>query len=519
MRLSKQYQTLRLILGDQLNSNHSWFKQQDARILYVLAEMPSEVGYTKHHVQKVCAFFLAMQAFAEHLEQSGHHVVWLTLDETHLHATIEDCLAALIKRFKPSALEYQQPDEYRLSAALSSLDVGVSVTRCESEHFILPFSELTTYFSPKKSHLMESFYRKMRQKTQYLMENQKPIGGKWNFDAQNRQKITVKDLPGIPKPLCFENDATEVLKRLKRHNVETFGQADEYLRWPVTSQQAIELLDYFCEQGLPRFGQFQDAMTNQSEYAWSLYHSRVSFALNAKLLSPKEVIETALQAYEQSSGMISIAQIEGFVRQILGWREYIRGMYWVNMPEYQSLNFFNAQRALPEYFWTGQTKMACMNACLGQSLETSYAHHIQRLMVIGNFCLLAGIDPDQVDAWYLGVYIDAIEWVEMPNTRGMSQFSDGGLIATKPYCASGSYINKMSDYCKGCAYNVKEKTSDDACPFNALYWHFIDRNSEQLSKNPRMGMSYRTWNHRFDQQQRAAILKKAQIHLVQLENL
>jgi deoxyribodipyrimidine photolyase-related protein len=259
-------------------------------------------------------------------------------------------------------------------------------------------------------------------------------------------------------------------------------------------------------------------MTHQGKQRWSLYHARISFALNSKILHPSEVVQATLDRYYSGNESIEIAQIEGFVRQIIGWREYVRGVYWVNMPDYKELNQLNATNTLPDYFWTGNTKMRCVKHAVDQSLNYSYAHHIQRLMVTGNFAMLAGIDPDQLDQWYLGIYIDAIEWVEMPNTRGMSQFADGGLIATKPYAASGSYINKMSDYCAACDYKVKERTTEDACPFNSLYWRFMMSNSERLKNNPRTAMAYRSWN-KMQPEIKQAILQRGDYCIENLEQL
>jgi len=259
-------------------------------------------------------------------------------------------------------------------------------------------------------------------------------------------------------------------------------------------------------------------MTHKSEHAWSLYHSRVSFALNSKILHPMQVIERAIVEYHSRPEEISLAQIEGFVRQIIGWREFVRGMYWVNMPEYSNLNELDAQKDLPEFFWTGETKMNCMSQSIKQSLEYAYAHHIQRLMVTGNFALLAGLNPDQVDDWYLGIYIDAIEWVEMPNTRGMSQFADGGLIASKPYTASGAYINRMSDYCSGCHYKVKEKVGETSCPFNSLYWHFMHRHRDKFGRNPRIGMVYRNLD-KMEDSLREQVFERAEAILENLDSL
>ena len=316
----------------------------------------------------------------------------------------------------------------------------------------------------------------------------------------------------------FANPVGSYLERIKKHKIDTLGSGTEELLWPVNRQQSLQLLDFFCEYCLPNFGRFQDAMTQHGESRWSLYHSRISFALNCKILHPMQVIDAALKRFSETDSGVDLAQVEGFVRQILGWREYVRAVYWVNMPDYAKGNSFGAERDLPDYFWTGETKMACMKQAIDQSLEYAYAHHIQRLMVTGNFALLAGIDPDQVDQWYLGIYIDAIERVEMPNTRGMSQFADGGLIATKPYAASGSYINKMSDYCKDCHYSVKERFTEDACPFNSLYWHFMQRHSERFSRNPRTAMAYRTWD-KMDSEVRQALLARADFYLENLNDL
>lgn len=492
--MQESYKTLRLVMGDQLNASHSWYQDEDNSVLYVLAELRQEVSYVKHHVQKIAAFFLGMQGFASALQLAGHQVLHLKLEDTESYSDLPDLLTQLCARFNIERFEHQRPDEYRLLSQIENINFkeqNIEYACVDSEHFILPFEEIDKYFKKGKSTRLEGFYRKMRQRHQIMMEGDDPLGGQWNFDVENRNKLKKQDLADIPKPLVFENHIGDLLIRLENHGIQHFGEIGDTLLWPVTRKQSIALLDYFCEFGLPRFGQFQDAMTANSEHAWSLYHSRLSFSMNAKILSPMVVIKRAVEEFESRPNEISIAQIEGFVRQIIGWREFVRGMYWVNMPSYSDLNSLSAKRNLPEYFWSANTKMNCMQQSLSQSLDYAYAHHIQRLMVIGNFCLLAGIDPDQVDEWYLGVYIDAIEWVEMPNTRGMSQFADGGLIASKPYTASGSYINRMSDYCSSCHYSVKEKVGEAACPFNSLYWHFMDRHKERFSKNPRIGMVYR----------------------------
>ncbi len=514
----KKYHSLRLILGDQLNASHSWYRAQDDGVLYLIAELHQEASYVRHHVQKVCAFFAAIEGFATALSSAGHQVKHLTLDDTAGFTDLNALIAALCKEHSIEQFDYQQPDEYRLSEQLKQLDIGIPISCYESEHFLLAHDELANYINVGKHNRMESFYRKLRKRFDILMEGSEPLGERWNFDGENRNKLKAADILEVPQPLLFANPVGHYLERIQRHKIDTLGSATEDLLWPVNRQQSLQLLDFFCEYCLPNFGRFQDAMTQHGESRWSLYHSRISFALNSKILHPMQVIEAAIKRFAEPDSGVDLAQVEGFVRQILGWREYVRAVYWVNMPDYGERNSFEAKRDLPNYYWTGDTKMACMKQAIDQSLEYAYAHHIQRLMVTGNFAMLAGIDPDQVDQWYLGIYIDAIEWVEMPNTRGMSQFADGGLIATKPYAASGSYINKMSDYCKDCHYSVKERFTENACPFNSLYWSFMQRHSERFSRNPRTAMAYRTWD-KMDAEVKQALLARADYCLSNLDQL
>lgn len=516
---------LRLILGDQLNASHSWYQQQSADTLYVIAELKQETNYVPHHVQKVCAFFAAMNAFAEALQTAGHRVLHLTLDDTCSYQDLPALLCELFKRFQVTQFEYQLADEYRLRRQLSEFSqvTGVAVLAYETEHFYLSDSELGDYFKASKKHRLEHFYRKLRQRFNLLMQGGQPAGGQWNFDADNRQKLKAADLQEVPTPLLFANNVSSILQRLERHNVTTIGIAQTELLWPVTRKQALELLVFFCQHCLIRFGRFQDAMTDKlgglvENKQWSLYHSRLSFALNAKILSPQQVIDAAITAYQVSDGEVSLPQIEGFVRQILGWREFVRGVYWANMPEYGQLNALAANNNLPSWFWSGETKMNCLHHAIKQSLDYAYAHHIQRLMVTGNFCLIAGIEPEQVDEWYLGIYIDAIEWVEMPNTRGMSQFADGGIVGSKAYAASGNYINKMSDYCKDCHYQVRESHSENACPLNALYWQFMVQHIDDFKANPRNRMVYGNWLKK-PERDRELVLKRAQFLLGNIEQI
>jgi len=324
---------------------------------------------------------------------------------------------------------------------------------------------LKEFFAGKKHCLMESFYRWMRKRCDILMEKGKPVGGQWNFDRQNRQAYDHRT--PIPPPLLFENDVSDIVQAIQNQKVQTIGEIQPTrLIWPTTRAQSLSLMKSFTAQLLPAFGTYQDAMTRRN---WHLFHSRLSFAMNTKMLHPLEVIDAAIKAWQKKPNKITISQIEGFVRQILGWREFMRGIYWAFMPDLADLNYFDHQAALPDFYWTGNTRMNCLGAAIGQSLKHAYAHHIQRLMLTGNFALLAGVHPDRVDEWYLGIYIDAIQWVELPNTRAMSQFADGGRVATKPYVSSANYIHSMSDYCEDCQYDWKKRHGQKSCPLNCLY--------------------------------------------------
>jgi deoxyribodipyrimidine photolyase-related protein len=477
---------LRLILGDQLNLQHSWFQESDNNTIYVLAEMRQETDYVKHHIQKIVGFFLSMRNFYKAIQTQGHQAVYFQITDADNPQDLEKIIASCIEKYKIEKFEYQLPDEYRLDQQLKTISSNLKIKSqaFDSEHFYTTRHELSDFFEGKKLLLMENFYRNMRKKHHILMNGSTPLGNQWNFDADNRKKY--KGEVPVPSEKNFHANVSEVVAQIKDAGIITFGNIDSHnFSWPTSREQSLEVLDYFCNNLLIHFGDYEDAMHTDEKF---LFHSRLSFAMNSKMLSPKEVIETVIAFYQENVSEISISQVEGFVRQILGWREYIRGIYWKEMPDYANMNALKNYNKLPDFFWTGKTKMNCMSHAISQSLDEAYAHHIQRLMVIGNFTLLTQIHPDEVDAWYLGVYIDAIEWVEMPNTRGMSQYADGGIIATKPYVSSGSYINKMSNNCSKCHYNVKEKFGEKACPFNALYWNFLDEKKEYFKGNQRMGM-------------------------------
>lgn len=508
--------TLRLVLGDQLNSEHSWYSRVDPAVLYVLMETRAEATYVPHHIQKLVGFFAAMRSFAAHLKEKGHRVHYIALDDPHNAHSFSENLRALCTKHSPSLIEYQEPDEWRVDQELCSLSraLSVDVRGVSSEHFLTTRSELRELFGDKRNYLMETFYRHMRKKTGYLMSDGKPVGGKWNLDAENRSALPRDHRP--PRRNGFAHDVSEVYAMVQSEKIPSIGSLNpSSFRWPLCRADAEHVLTEFCEQLLPHFGEYQDAMHTEHRF---LYHSLLSFALNTKMISPREVCERALKTWESRQDSISLSQIEGFIRQIIGWREYMRGIYWAHMPKYRSLNVLGHSRELPQYFWTGETKMNCVRHAVRQSLEEAYAHHIQRLMITGNFCLLAGINPDQVDEWYLGIYIDAIEWVEITNTRGMSQHADGGIVATKPYVSSAQYIKKMSNYCQGCAYDYRKKTGEGACPFNSLYWHFYDRHRSHFERNPRVGMMYRVLG-KMDPKERSALLTQARKYLDNLNAL
>jgi deoxyribodipyrimidine photolyase-related protein len=508
--------TLRLILGDQLNTKHSWFEQKNDEVSYVMLEVMQEQRYVMHHVQKILAFFAAMRNFAHQLTKKGHQVIYLTLDDPDNQQDFEKNLQRIIQQEKFTRFEYLLPDEYRLDEQLKHIctQLKIETGSADTEHFLTQRLDVQQFFKGKKRVLMEPFYRHMREKLHILMQGDEPLGDRWNFDADNRKKYDGQ-VPLEP-PVLYNHDVTALKQMIDGKKVKYFGEVNAgQLVWPLSRQEALKSLAYFCEHLLPHFGTYEDAMLQDHI---SLFHSRLSFALNSKMLSPVEVVSQVLKHYEQNKHLITLQQVEGYIRQVVGWREFMRGIYWSEMPGYDQKNFFNHQTEIPHWYWDGNTKMNCLNKCIGQSLEQAWAHHIQRLMVIGNFSLLAGINPDEVDAWYLGVYIDAIQWVEITNTRGMSQFADGGLIASKPYVATAAYINKMSDYCKHCHYDYKKKYGDRACPYNSLYWNFFDRNADKLQSNPRIGMAYVTLK-KMKPDEREKIMQQAEIYLSDLNAL
>ncbi len=510
------YKQIRLILGDQLNIRHSWFKTPNPEILYVMMEIRPESEYVTHHIQKIVGIFLNMRTFAHDLHMMGHEVKYLRINDTdNLHSFVDNIMT-LAKIHNITSAAYIEPDEYRLEKLLEETFKSLNMTfsKVSAEHYFATRDDLKQLLPGNTSVLMENFYHQMRRKHRVMMNGEKPVGGQWNFDKENRNKLPVGVTP--PPPKMFRHQIADLLAEIHQAGLKHIGTIDpEAFPWPVGRMEGLEVLEYFINHLLIQFGTYQDAMSNESQ---SLFHSRLSFALNIKLISPVEVVRAVEKYWEANQNKISITQTEGFIRQIIGWREYMRGIYWKYMPEFESLNFFNHNRPLPSWFWTGKTGMTCLRIAIEQSLEHGYAHHIQRLMVTGNFCLLTGADPDAVDRWYLGIYLDAFQWVEITNTRGMSQYADGGIIGTKPYVSSASYIHRMSDHCKGCSYDHKKRTGKNACPFNSLYWRFLAMNEDKLGANQRMSMMYSVW-HKMDKTTKNELIDQANYYLDYIEDL
>ncbi|SEM78367.1 deoxyribodipyrimidine photolyase-related protein [Pseudorhodobacter antarcticus] len=476
-----------LILGDQLSLDIAALKSANpAHDVVVMAEVRAEGTYAPHHPQKIALVLTAMRKFAAELGAKGWQVAYTRLDDADNSHSISGELLRRAAEFSRTHVTATRPGEWRLIAALQ--DVPLDVTILEDDRFIASHADFDTWADGRKQLRMEWFYRDMRRKTGLLMDGDQPTGGQWNFDHDNRKRAAQDMLR--PQALRFELDQVtdEVLALVETEFPDHFGRLRPF-HWATDRAGALQALHHFITHSLPRFGDEQDAMLMDAPF---ISHSLLSPYLNIGLLSPLEVCQAAATAHQK--GKAPLNAVEGFIRQIIGWREFVRGIYFHQGPDYTSRNALGHSRALPPLYWGGKTRMTCLSQSVAQTRDHAYAHHIQRLMVTGTFGLLAGIDPAHLHEWYLAVYIDAFEWVEAPNTLGMSQFADGGLLASKPYAASGAYINRMSDYCGSCAYKVAEKTGPDACPFNSLFWDFVQRHRDVLAKNPRMGQMVRTWD-------------------------
>ncbi|MBT8459008.1 MAG: cryptochrome/photolyase family protein [Boseongicola sp.] len=499
-----------LVLGDQLTFDIASLKAADkTKDIVVMAEVADEASYVPHHPKKIAFLFSAMRHFAENLRQVGWRVNYTKFEDSGAHASIGAALLAAAEEHRCSKVLATEPGEWRLLKHLN--DIPLDVTQLEDDRFVASHAEFLSWAEGRKELRLEWFYREMRRKSGLLMDGDKPEGGKWNFDQDNR-----KPAPGgvdFSGPMHFRPDhiTSEVLDLVETRFGDNFGDLRPFW-FAVTSDDAHRALAHFVDGGLAKFGDYQDAMLSDERFLW---HAVLSMYLNVGLLSPLEVCRAAESAWKD--GRAPLNAVEGFIRQIIGWREFVRGIYFHEGPDYVSRNFLDHDRALPALYWGGETKMHCLSQAVDQTRAEAYAHHIQRLMVTGNFALLAGVHPHEVHEWYLAVYADAYEWVEAPNTVGMSQFADGGVVGSKPYVSSGNYIDRMSDYCKTCAYSVKTKTGEGACPFNLLYWHFLDRHRKRFASNPRMGNMYRTWD-RMNADKRETIIAEADAFLRALEN-
>jgi deoxyribodipyrimidine photolyase-related protein len=497
-----------LVLGDQLSPEIAALKAADrTRDVVVMAEVMGEGTSVPHHPQKIALILAAMRKFAAGLAADGWRVAYSRLDDPENSQTISGELLRRVAEYGTSEVMATKPGEWRVLQDLE--EVPLRVTVLEDDRFIASEAEFAAWAAGRKQLRMEWFYRDMRRKTGLLMAGDQPAGGQWNFDHDNRKPAKADLLR--PRPQGFEPDAAvaEVLD-LVEERFRHFGRLRPF-RWATDRAGAMAALQDFIADRLPRFGDEQDAMLEGEPF---LSHALISPYLNLGLLGPMEVCRAVEEAWK--AGRVPLPAAEGFIRQIIGWREYVRGIWSLRGPDYLKGNALGHARKLPAAYWGGETRMACMAAAIGQTRDLAYAHHIQRLMVTGNFALLAGVDPGKVHEWYLSVYIDAFEWVEAPNTIGMSQFADGGLLGSKPYVSSGAYIDRMSDHCGSCHYRVKEKTGDRACPFNLLYWHFLDRHRERFRANPRMGQMYRVWDG-MDEGHRENVLEGAERVLARLD--
>lgn len=490
---------LRLILGDQLTQSVSSLVGATTDDIVLMCEVHQEATYVKHHKKKIVFVFSAMRHFAQTLRDQGLNVNYVTYDDPKNTGSLAREVVRLTSQYDLSEVIVTAPGEHRLLADMRTWSdvIDLPVTVRPDDRFLCSPDEFSAWAEGRKQLRMEYFYREMRRKHSVLMTDDGPVGGQWNFDADNR-KPPPKNLM-VPDTFHTPVDpiTQEVIALVTANFPDHFGDIYPF-HFAVSRDEALQALDMFIDERLCLFGDYQDAMIQEEPW---MYHSHIGLYLNCGLLTPLECISRAEGAYHH--GTAPLNAVEGFIRQILGWREYVRGIYWLKMPEYKTMNFLEAKRPLPDFYWTADTQMNCMRQCITETKQNAYAHHIQRLMVLGNFALIAGLDPEEVNEWYMLVYADAYEWVELPNVSGMVLFADGGQLASKPYAASGAYINKMSNYCGTCRYQPTVKNGPKACPFNYLYWDFIDRNTAKLRGNPRMGFMYKTLDRMSDEKRQA----------------
>ena len=491
-----------LVLGDQLWDDSpalDFAASADDRV--VMIEAGEEATYVPQHKLRLVLFFSAMRHFRDRLRKRGFAVHYSALEDNENRGAIGLELVRLIGAFGPEQIVCLEPGDYRVRSSIEDACVegGVALRFVEDTHFLGSVQDFRRHAEGRKSLVMEYFYREMRRRTGILMDGNQPVGGQWNFDADNRRSFGKSGPPEIKAPRRFPSDEITytVIRMVGKRFADAPGKIDAF-DYPVTSDQARDALRDFVDHRLADFGRYQDAMATGHPY---LFHSRLSSSLNLHLLDPRETIDAAIKAYED--GEAELNSVEGFVRQILGWREFVRGIYWTRMPGYADRNALEADLDVPAFMWTGDTEMACIRASVAQLIDHAYAHHIQRLMVLGLFAMLLGARPYDVHRWHMSMYADAIDWVSLPNVLGMSQHADGGLVGTKPYAASGNYINKMSDYCASCRFDPAKATGDDACPFTMLYWDFLSRNRSRLEGNRRMGFQFKNLDRKDDTERRA----------------
>lgn len=500
------------ILGDQLSlALSSLADRAPGDTVVLMMEVAEETTYVRHHKAKIALVLSAMRHFAADLRAAGWRVDYIALDDPANTGGFTGEVARAVARHGARGVQITEPGEWRVARMIDRwhADLPVPVRVVADTRFLCPLPDFFAWAAGRRELRMEYFYRAMRRRTGLLMEGDKPAGGTWNYDAENRSG----PVPGLepPPPLRFAPDAVTraVLALVETRFAGHFGSLEGF-GWPATAAEAQAAFAAFLAERLPRFGQWQDAMVAGEDW---MFHAAISPALNLGLLDPLDLCRRA--EAEWRAGRAPLAAVEGFIRQVIGWREYVRGMYWLDMPGMAHANALGADRPLPAFWWTGETDMRCLSEAVRTTRDNAYAHHIQRLMVLGNFALLAGLAPQAVADWFLCVYADAFEWVELPNVAGMALHADGGRLASKPYAAGGAYIDRMSDYCGGCRYRVKQRTGPDACPFNALYWHFLDRNAARLSRNPRLANPYATWR-RMSAERRAETLASAGAFLATL---
>lgn len=504
--------TLRLILGDQLSDNLPSLKDAQKGDIILMAEVMQEASYVKHHKKKIAFLFSAMRHFAQSLQANGYDVRYTKLTDEDNSGDLFGEIKRLCAAEEIDRIILTEPGEYRLLDEMRnwqrSLNIPVEI--CEDDHFICSHERFETWAKDGRKELtMEFFYREMRKETGVLMESGKPAGGQWNFDKENRKPLKKGMQFSAPMHFSHDNITKDVLKLIAEEFDDHFGDLEPFF-YAVTSADAKRALAHFIDKNLSTFGDYQDAMATGETF---LSHSIIAQYINCGLLDPIATCNAAVEAYYRGDAPINA--VEGFIRQILGWREFIRGVYWLHMPDYKERNLLRADRPLPDLYWGAKTEMRCMSEVVRMTKESAYSHHIQRLMVTGNFALLAGLNVMEVCDWYLAVYADAYEWVELPNTLGMALHADNGIVGTKPYISSGAYIDRMSNYCKSCRYNPKQKTGEDACPFTTLYWDFLLRHEDRFRKNTRMRLAYRNVD-RLDNEERREIRKAANAFLESL---